>query len=186
MSKILIVLILSLVAVFAQQVEIRSTSLEGVCTGKSAAYGDEVSMHYVGKLEDGSVFDASGERGPFPFILGAAKVIPGIETGVLGICEGEKREIFIPYQFAYGETGIDKIIPARANLIFTVEVVAINKLSEIPFYLRLIPSMETVGAFGIVSSFVYLLYRVLKSFPPASEKKMPRTKAEKEPKKKTK
>jgi len=97
-------------------------------TGKEAENGDNVSVHYVGTLEDGTKFDSSIDRGePFSFDLGASRVIKGWDLGVLGMKIGEKRKLTIPSDLAYGNDGIPNVIPPKATLIFEVELLNINK-----------------------------------------------------------
>jgi len=94
--------------------------------GDTAKNGDLLSIHYTGKLTDGTVFDSSVERGtPFEFILGQGRVIQGWEQGVLGMKVGEKRELTIPYNLAYGEDGYGPI-PPKATLVFEVELMGIK------------------------------------------------------------
>ncbi len=76
-----------------------------------AKEGDRVRVHYTGRLDDGSVFDASEcaedecgcEHGPLEFTLGAGEVIPGFDAGVAGMEVGETKTIHIPVEDAYGE-----------------------------------------------------------------------------------
>lgn len=97
-----------------------------VGTGDLVKSGDELSMHYTGKLEDGTVFDSSVERGtPFTFTLNMGQVISGWDEGVQGMRVGGKRELVIPSDLAYGENGIPGVIPGGATLIFEVEVLEI-------------------------------------------------------------
>ena len=86
----------------------------------------KVSVHYIGKLEDNTVFDSSYDRGQFfDFQIGVRQVILGWETGLLGMKEGGKRTIFIPYELAYGESGAGSLIPPKSNLIFEIEVIKV-------------------------------------------------------------
>ena len=95
-----------------------------VGTGELAAPGKLYSVHYTGWLADGTKFDSSVDRGqPIEFPQGYRRVIPGWDTGFDGMRVGGKRRLYIPYQLAYGETGKGPI-PAKANLIFDVELVA--------------------------------------------------------------
>lgn len=94
--------------------------------GMEAQNGNTVSVHYVGRLEDGSEFDNSQKRGaPIEFVLGAGQVIAGWEEGILGMKVGGERTLVIPPDKAYGEAGIGPI-PPNATLTFTVELVAVN------------------------------------------------------------
>lgn len=67
-----------------------------------AKLGDTVKIHYIGKLEDGSVFDSSVDRLPIEFTLGEKGVLPGLEDVVAGMSPGDKRTVDIPAVQAYG------------------------------------------------------------------------------------
>lgn len=105
--------------------EIKTTQ-EG--TGeRTVKSGDTISVHYTGKLTDGTKFDSSVDRGtPFEFTVGAGMVIQGWEQGFLGAKVGEKRTLTIPAELGYGSRGAGGVIPPNATLIFDVEVVAIK------------------------------------------------------------
>ena len=99
---------------------------EIVGNGLEVKNHSKVSVHYIGKLEDNTVFDSSYDRGQlFDFQIGVRQVILGWETGLLGMKEGGKRTIFIPYELAYGERGAGSLIPPKSNLIFEIEVVKV-------------------------------------------------------------
>ena len=85
----------------------------------------QVSVHYQGRLEDGTVFDDSHKRGePITFTLGKGQVIKGWDQGIEGMAVGEKRTLTIPPELGYGEQGAGDVIPPNATLIFDVELVA--------------------------------------------------------------
>jgi peptidylprolyl isomerase len=67
-----------------------------------AKLGDTVSVHYTGRLEDGTVFDSSEGGQPLEFALGAGNVIPGFEKAVLGMSPGDSKTMTIPSDDAYG------------------------------------------------------------------------------------
>ncbi|MDE5902118.1 MAG: FKBP-type peptidyl-prolyl cis-trans isomerase [Muribaculaceae bacterium] len=90
---------------------------------------DEVTVHYTGKLLNGTVFDSSVNRGePATFPLN--RVIPGWTEGVQLMNEGAKYEFFIPSDLAYGPQGIPNVIPPHSTLIFEVELIKVNKKAE--------------------------------------------------------
>jgi peptidylprolyl isomerase len=65
--------------------------------------GMYVQVHYVGSLDDGSVFDDSRERQPLEFQIGNRGVIPGFEQAVLGMALNEEKKISLAPEAAYGE-----------------------------------------------------------------------------------
>ncbi|MBI3895017.1 MAG: peptidylprolyl isomerase [Acidobacteria bacterium] len=67
-----------------------------------ARKGDTVRVHYMGKLEDGSVFDSSANREPLEFTIGAGTVLGGFEQSVIGMNPGETRQQKISAEQAYG------------------------------------------------------------------------------------
>ena len=78
-----------------------------------AQAGNNVKVHYTGKLDDGTVFDSSVEREPLEFSLGSGNVIPGFEEAIVGMAPGESKTATIPPDQAYG--------PQRDELVITVE-----------------------------------------------------------------
>jgi FKBP-type peptidyl-prolyl cis-trans isomerase len=101
-----------------------------VGTGAEAKNGDLLAVNYTGWLEDGEQFDSSSGKGQFQFVIGAGQVIPGWEIGVLGMKEGGKRRIVIPPALAYGENGVDPVIPPNATITFEVELVKVSKAPQ--------------------------------------------------------
>lgn len=96
-------------------------------TGLSADKGQRITVHYRGTLMDGTPFDASYDRGmPFEFKLGAGQVIQGWDEGFHGMKVGGKRKLSIPATMAYGARGAGSVIPPHADLLFEVELLAID------------------------------------------------------------
>ena len=99
-----------------------------VGSGNQPKAGDQVSVEYVGMLEDGTVFDDSKERGsPFTFLVGRAAVIPGWDEGISTMHVGGKRRLIIPPELGYGDEGFGDIIPPGATITFDVELVDIKE-----------------------------------------------------------
>ncbi len=94
--------------------------------GPEVTGGDNITIHYHGTLEDGTVFDSSYERGrPFQTRIGVGHVIEGWDMGVPGMKKGGKRKLTIPAALAYGDRGVGSI-PPGSTLIFEVELVSID------------------------------------------------------------
>lgn len=95
--------------------------------GAKAEANKTVEVHYSGYLEDGSMFDSSVERGqPLEFPLGAGRVIKGWDEGIGLLNIGEKARLIIPHELGYGERGYPPIIPAKATLVFDVELINVK------------------------------------------------------------
>jgi peptidylprolyl isomerase len=96
-------------------------------TGQSPEVGNQVIVHYIGWLEDGTMFDSSLNRGqPFVFPLGRGQVIPGWDEGVASMKVGGRRQLVIPPDLGYGAQGSGDVIPPNATLIFEVELLGIQ------------------------------------------------------------
>lgn len=98
-----------------------------VGTGTEAVSGKTVVVNYIGRLVNGTQFDASCDRGqPFDFPLGAGGVIQGWDQGVAGMKVGGQRRLIIPAELAYGQNSPTPAIPAGAALIFDVELLEVR------------------------------------------------------------
>ena len=95
-------------------------------TGEVPQATDRVRVNYEGRLIDGTIFDASSAHGNTPSVFQANQVIRGWTEALTMMPVGSKWELFIPYNLAYGERKQGQI-PAYATLIFTVELVGIER-----------------------------------------------------------
>ncbi|XP_042042379.1 peptidyl-prolyl cis-trans isomerase FKBP62-like isoform X2 [Salvia splendens] len=94
--------------------------------------GDEVQVHYVGTLLDGTKFDSSVDSGnPFIFKLGQGQVIKGWDEGIKTMKKGEKALFTVPPELAYGESGSPPTIPPNATLQFEVELLSWTSVKDI-------------------------------------------------------
>ncbi|KAI1931205.1 peptidylprolyl isomerase fpr3 [Ophidiomyces ophidiicola] len=126
--------------------EVQGVKIEDKRLGKGAAAkkGDRVQMRYIGKLENGNVFDcrlsfsavtvillltfyaiANKSGKPFSFKLGSGEVIKGWDIGVAGMAAGAERRMTIPPHLAYGKKALPGI-PANSKLIFDVKLLGIK------------------------------------------------------------
>jgi FKBP-type peptidyl-prolyl cis-trans isomerase len=111
-------------------------------TGAQATPGSQVSVLYVGKLENGTVFDSSAmhDNVPYTFTLGSTEAgspIPGFQIGVNGMKEGGIRKMTIPADLAYGAQEIKGpdgtvVIPANTALVFEVQLVKVTAPAATP------------------------------------------------------
>lgn len=95
-------------------------------TGATPTATDDVTVHYTGKLIDGTVFDSSVQRGQ-PATFNVSGVIRGWTEGLQLMKEGAKYEFFIPSDMAYGPRGSGPKIPGNSVLTFEVELIKIGK-----------------------------------------------------------
>jgi len=96
-------------------------------TGASPKKGQQVSVHYTGRLTDGKTFDSSVDRGqPFQFQIGVGQVIRGWDEGITTMKVGGKRTLTIPPELGYGAAGFPGAIPPNATLIFDVELLGVR------------------------------------------------------------
>jgi FKBP-type peptidyl-prolyl cis-trans isomerase len=94
--------------------------------GKVPTATDKVTVNYVGKLVDGTEFDSS-YSGAEPATFVVNQVIPGWTEALQLMREGDKWQLFIPSNLAYGEQGAGGQIPPNATLIFEVELLKVNE-----------------------------------------------------------
>jgi FKBP-type peptidyl-prolyl cis-trans isomerase FkpA len=101
--------------------------------GPIAKAGDHVKVHYTGWLTTGKKFDSSVDaNSPYEFTLGEGNVIKGWDEGVAGMKVGGKRQLRIPPELAYGETGFKDIIQPNATLIFDIQLLSMKPKSSTP------------------------------------------------------
>ena len=94
-------------------------------SGKKPGPTDRVTVHYSGRLTDGTLFDSSVERGQ-PATFGVTQVIGGWTEALQLMSEGAKWILFIPSELGYGARGAGGDIPPHAVLVFEVELIKVN------------------------------------------------------------
>lgn len=99
--------------------------------GPMAEVGKIAVVHFIGWLDNngskGKEFFNSRDAGrPISFKVGTANVMQGWNIGVIGMKAGGKRRLMIPYQLGYGVKSIENVIPAKADLIYELELVEVK------------------------------------------------------------
>ncbi len=102
--------------------------------GVQAKPGDRVTVHYVGKLMNDTVFDTSYKRGqPFSFTLGQGQVIKGWDEGIALLNEGDSATLIIPSELGYGAQQAGSI-PPNSVLKFTVHLLKVMPEPKVEAY----------------------------------------------------
>ena len=94
-------------------------------TGETPAKGSEVTVHYEGRLINGTVFDSSLKRGE-PVTFGLDGVIPGFSEALSLMKPGAKWRVFIPSELGYGAKGAGEAIGPNETLIFEIELLSVK------------------------------------------------------------
>ncbi|KAK3275775.1 hypothetical protein CYMTET_16111 [Cymbomonas tetramitiformis] len=94
-----------------------------------AVHGDVVAVEYTGYFMDGKKFDSNVGKAPFRFVVGLGTVISGWDEVLLHLSLGERAEVTIPSEYAYGRYGSGDVIPPKATLRFDLTVIQISKKS---------------------------------------------------------
>ncbi len=95
-------------------------------TGPRAASVDEVTVHYEGKLLDGTIFNTSYGLGR-PMTAAVGELIPGWQEALLLMNEGARWRIFVPPQLAYRDRSPSPLVGPSATLIFEIELLSVAK-----------------------------------------------------------
>jgi len=93
--------------------------------GLQASRTSLVTLHYVGYLPDGRIFDTTAGGEPFQFRLGESEVIRGWDQGVRGMRLGGLRRLVVRPDLAYGSRGIGSV-PPNTTLVFDVELLSVR------------------------------------------------------------
>lgn len=97
-----------------------------VGTGNNPREGQQITVHYIGKLEDGTIFENSyRQQKPLTFTLGDESILKGWNEAILTMKKGGKRIVVIPPELGYGNRRV-RDIPPNSTLIFEIEVLEIK------------------------------------------------------------
>lgn len=94
--------------------------------GDKVKIGSKIAVNYKGTFQSGEEFDSNTKKPPYRLTVGAGEVIKGWDEGLLGMKNGGKRKLIIPYKLAYGDEGSPPRIPPKTDLVFVLEVVQVT------------------------------------------------------------
>jgi FKBP-type peptidyl-prolyl cis-trans isomerase len=101
-------------------------------SGALAANEDTLSVQYVGRFTDSTLFASTRGR-PFFFRLGAGEVIRGWDLGLPGMRVGGTRRLVIPPDLGYGDAGVPPVIPPKATLVYDITLVEVRSPAKSPW-----------------------------------------------------
>ena len=94
--------------------------------GATPKVGQQVTIHYIGSLASGQVFDSSVERGqPADMVLAPNQMIAGMVEGLQKVAVGGKIKLYLPAALAYGDEG-NQGIPPASTLVFDVDLLDVK------------------------------------------------------------
>jgi len=93
--------------------------------GPKVKKGNQVSMRYIGKLPNGTIFDKNTKGQPFTTTIGKGEVIKGWDVGIQGMQVGGERLLVVPPNMGYGNKKMGTI-PANSTLIFEVKLIGLK------------------------------------------------------------
>ncbi len=127
-------------------------------TGRVPATGNQVSVQYIGKLLNGTVFDSSTVNKPLVFALNDRTIIPGFNEGVGLLKEGEKATLIIPSYLGYGNRSSAKV-PSYSVLLFDIQLTKVRTEKEL--LKAYLDSVKTKNPDFLVDSTSSGLYHVV-------------------------
>ena len=99
-------------------------------SGPAAVHDDELLLDYVVTLPDGTRVDSTLERGvPVTMTIGSA-LVPGLDHALVGMKPGGCRRVFVPAALAYGEAGVEDLVPPDSDLVFDVRLIEVRPQHE--------------------------------------------------------
>jgi FKBP-type peptidyl-prolyl cis-trans isomerase len=115
------------------QVQERRTEDVVLGSGAEVHLGDEVSLHYIGRLQDGTVFaDSRKTDRVYTFIYGSGTAVRGWEDGLRGIKEGGVRRIIVPPDYGFSDE-MASVVPVNTTYYYELEIISITPQKEHEF-----------------------------------------------------
>lgn len=103
--------------------------------GPAAVAGQVATIHFVGWIDEQGargkeIYNSRAQGQPVSFVIGAAGVMQGWNEGVIGMRPGGKRLLLVPPSMAWGGRKIDGVVPADAAMMFRIELISLEDISE--------------------------------------------------------
>lgn len=99
----------------------------------TAEHGSTVTVHYIGTLDNGRIFDSTQDREPLVFAIGADQVFPALERAVIGMKVGETKNILVPAADAFGPRLKENIIRIERSEFPSGQAVTVGRNLSIEF-----------------------------------------------------
>ena len=99
--------------------------------GQPATTGQVATIHFVGWIDEQGtrgreLYNTRAEGKPVSFVIGTDGVMAGWNEGVLGMRPGGKRMLLVPPGMAYGQRGVEGIVPENSSLMFRIELIGLR------------------------------------------------------------
>jgi peptidylprolyl isomerase len=99
--------------------------------GRIVAAGDQIRVNYIGRFEDGSIFDSSEGHEPLEFTVGAEQVIAGFDQAVIGLKPGESCHVVVAPEDGYGHHIPEMVAEVERRLIPNHDELALGSMLEV-------------------------------------------------------
>jgi len=100
---------------------------------KSAKTGDQVTIHYIGTLDNGHIFDSTPDDTPLIFTIGAGEVFPALEQAIVGMTVGAAKNVVIPAAEAFGPRRQENIVKVARDLFPVDQELQVGRKLKLSF-----------------------------------------------------
>lgn len=100
---------------------------------KQAVQGNNVTVSYIGTLDNGRIFDSTEESNPLTFTIGTDQVFTALEQAVIGMTVGEVKNVIIPAAEAYGPRLDANILKVKRDMFPAERELRIGEKLRIEF-----------------------------------------------------
>ena len=100
---------------------------------RQAVQGDNVTVSYIGTLDNGRIFDSTEESNPLTFTIGTDQVFTALEQAVIGMTVGEVKNVLIPAAEAYGPRLDANILKVKRDMFPAERELRIGEKLRIEF-----------------------------------------------------